>query len=64
MAKAKRIKPTIDINLLNYLDEIFPPIQALPQKDLSNVNYCFGQQKVLGHLKSLHDRQVESNLKD
>jgi hypothetical protein len=54
--------PTIPKVIIDYLDELYPPIDHNPQTPLREIDYHSGKRQVVNHLRSKYDEQNETIL--
>tara|TARA_R100000734_G_C3229672_1_gene38158 strand:+ start:110 stop:301 length:192 start_codon:yes stop_codon:yes gene_type:complete len=54
--------PFVSNELVNELDEIFPPKEFSPKDDLRDMDYYFGQRNIINFLRAKHAEQNENIL--
>lgn len=54
--------PIVSSELVNELDELFPPKEFSPKDDLRDMDYYFGQRNLINFLRAKNAEQTENIL--
>ena len=54
--------PIVSSELVNELDELFPPKEFSPKDDLRDMDYYFGQRNIVNFLRAKNAEQTENIL--
>ena len=54
--------PTIPKEIIDYLEELFPPVDHTPATPVREIDYYNGKRQVINHLRSKYVEQNENIL--